>query len=57
MPVPKHGEVGVKRRDMRRRRERDRKKERHSERRRRGYDSQRRCLLFLCVAPQTIKQA
>lgn len=32
--------------------ERERERRRHSERRRRGYNSQRRCLPFLCVTPE-----
>lgn len=66
--VPVHRKVGVKEGDVqrhienemggrggRREGEKRRKRERgqrHSERRRRCYDSQRRCLPFLCVTPK-----
>lgn len=57
VPVPEHGKVGVKEGDMQRHIENETEREkgaegereRHSERRKRGYDSQRRCLPFLCV--------
>lgn len=59
VPVPEHGKVGVKEGDMQRHTEKEieGERERHSARRRRGYDSQRRCLPFLCVTPQTMKRA
>lgn len=51
-PLPEHGKVGLEEeRDMQRQIENETWREREGERRR-GYDSQRRCLPFLCVTPK-----
>lgn len=63
MPVPEHGKVGVKEGEMQRHTENEMEREkgggrqRERERRKRGYDSQRRGLPFLCGTPQTMKRA